>query len=175
MNKGNINLEDLTVTALKEMAKAQGVVGYSTMRKAELIDSIDNIRTNPSTRNVQKMQMTSSHRGTYMVLCEKSGTNGEYYASIRPDPDLSKRVKIGQVNVGDVAEIGKEVHGCYELIQFNKVVGYVIKEYLDYTYEMTRSTTFGGPTCRQVLKTALCWRATNSSPDIFTLHVPVTF
>jgi hypothetical protein len=49
-----------------------------------------------------------------------------YYASIRLDPDLSKRVKIGQVNVGEVAEIGKEVHGCYELIQFNKVVGYVI-------------------------------------------------
>ena len=38
--KANTNLNDLTVSELREMAKEKDIKGYSTMKKAELVDAL---------------------------------------------------------------------------------------------------------------------------------------
>lgn len=40
---GNLELEDLTVPELRDEAKAKGIVGYSNMKKEELIESIEGV------------------------------------------------------------------------------------------------------------------------------------
>lgn len=51
------NFEELTVVVLKEQAKALGIKNYSKMRKAELVEALNNLNLNTEVKEMETMEL----------------------------------------------------------------------------------------------------------------------
>ena len=69
-------MENNTVKQLKDLAREQGIIGYSRMKKAQLIEALGNIDTTPLNEPIPKIDKKIKNKydcvhGKYKYYCKK--------------------------------------------------------------------------------------------------------